>query len=58
MPPAFAREMVADLDERDRDYLHECSINDEVIDSRPYLTLTDQLKEELVEEWGFHPGAW
>jgi len=38
-----------------RAYLHECSISDEIIDGRPYQTLTNPLRKELLKKWGFAP---
>ena len=49
--PPEARYLADDV----RDYLYRCAIADEIIDGRPYLTLTDALRQELVETWGFHP---
>src|SRR5215217_3097911 len=43
------------LSPNDRHYLTNCAVSNPIIDGRPYLTLTDTLRGDLVKVWGFHP---
>src|SRR5215208_2750051 len=39
------------LQDEHRDFLHRCAISDEIIDSRPYYSLTVESRVHLAERW-------
>jgi hypothetical protein len=40
------------LSDDHREFLHRCAISDEVINSRPYYSLTPQSRVHLGARWG------
>jgi Domain of unknown function (DUF3854) len=45
--------MKVDIDDDHREHLHRNGISDMVLEGRPYHTVTDEVREYLVEDWGF-----
>src|SRR5919112_6195185 len=41
------------LSKEHREHLHKNGLSDAVIDSRPYYSIDDNVREYLVEDWGF-----
>jgi len=41
------------LSEEHREHLHKNGLSDAVIDGRPYYSIDDNVREYLVEDWGF-----
>jgi len=45
------------LKDEHRNFLHRCALSDEIIDSRPYCSLTAESRVYLSSRWGFYDAA-